>query len=505
MADDRPNILLITSDQQHWSAMGALNPDLQTPALDRLCAEGARFDRAYCANPMCSPSRSSIITGLYPSVHGCWSIGVKLPEDVPTVAGLLTARGYATALFGKAHFQPLASFPGSESLECQPVLRDLDFWRRFHGPWYGFQHVEVARNHGDESHAGQHYAVWLEDNGVADWRSYFRSPPGQENRHRTPRRWSWDLPQQYHYSAWTAERTIAWLRGKIAAGQPFFAWASFQDPHPPYLVSAPWDTLYDPSLMRPGHAVPGEHARNPVHFQLTQDARPDFSRWREGFGVTGLHSHLQSEDELRHDMAVYFGMISLMDHHIGRILDSLDALGVSDRTMVVFTTDHGHFLGQHGLIRKGPFHYEDMIRIPFLVRYPGVVPRHHTTDSLVSLVDLAPTFLRVAGVPVPGWMQGVDQIPALSGERSVREHVLVENRCLPTRLNLRTYVTARHKLTLYANGDSGELFDLEHDPAEVHNLWDDPGLAALRMTLIQQMMQATMRIEPTRMPRVSGA
>ena len=126
-AHPRPNILLITSDQQHWDTLGVTNPRVQTPALDRLCAEGTRFERAYCNNPVCSPSRSTIITGMYPSWHGCWTIGVKLPEDVPTVGDVLQEHGYATSLIGKAHFQPLATVEGQESLEYQPLLRDLRF------------------------------------------------------------------------------------------------------------------------------------------------------------------------------------------------------------------------------------------------------------------------------------------------------------------------------------------------------------------------------------------
>ena len=114
-----PNILLITSDQQHFSTLGVTNPRIRTPALDRLAREGARFDRAYCNNPVCSPSRSSIITGQYPAWHGCWTIGVKLGEDVPTVGDLLHQHGYDTTLIGKAHFQPLASRPEQTSLECQ--------------------------------------------------------------------------------------------------------------------------------------------------------------------------------------------------------------------------------------------------------------------------------------------------------------------------------------------------------------------------------------------------
>ena len=121
----QPNILLITSDQQHHSALGTVNPKIRTPNLDRLAREGVQFDRAYCNNPVCSPSRSTMITGLYPAWHGCWTIGVKLPEDVPTVGDVFREHGYRSTLIGKAHFQPLASAPGSESIECQPILRDL--------------------------------------------------------------------------------------------------------------------------------------------------------------------------------------------------------------------------------------------------------------------------------------------------------------------------------------------------------------------------------------------
>src|SRR5690606_33487649 len=145
----QPNILLITSDQQHYDTLGITNPKIQTPALDRLCREGTRFTRAYCPNPTCTPTRASIITGMYPSLHGAWSLGTKLDEHVPTVGERLQAQGYSTNLIAKAHVQPLATAPDQTSIECMPRLRDLDFWRNFHGPWYGFTHVETARNHAD--------------------------------------------------------------------------------------------------------------------------------------------------------------------------------------------------------------------------------------------------------------------------------------------------------------------------------------------------------------------
>jgi len=316
-----PNILLITSDQQHWNTLGVDNPDISTPNLDRLCRDGTRFTRAYCNSPVCSPSRSTIITGQYPAWHGCWTIGVKLPEDVPTVGEALGAAGYATSLIGKAHFQPLASDPegGQTSLECQPTLRDLDFWRGFTGPWYGFDHIELARNHADEAHVGQHYALWLEERGLSNWRDYFQPWPPDPN---APRRLHhWDLPQELHYTTWTAERSIANIERAVADERPFFLWSSFHDPHPPYLVPAPWDTLYDPADMKPGTLQPGELEQMPPHYALTQETQPDFSPWRETpYANHGFHSHRIDETTLRKNMAVYYGMISFMDAHSARIL-----------------------------------------------------------------------------------------------------------------------------------------------------------------------------------------
>ena len=153
----KPNILLITSDQQHWSTLGFLNPKIKTPNLDRLFREGTNFSRAYCPNPTCTPTRASIITGQYPSLHGAWTLGTHLREDAPTVGDELRKGGYYTALVGKAHFQGLGNTPEYPSIESQPNLRDLEFWREFHGPWYGFGNVETARMHADEYHADGHY------------------------------------------------------------------------------------------------------------------------------------------------------------------------------------------------------------------------------------------------------------------------------------------------------------------------------------------------------------
>jgi len=512
---DRPNVLLITSDQHLYDALGYKNPHLKTPNLDRLRAGGADCPRAYCPNPTCTPTRASLITGMYPAWHGAWSLGTKLMEDVPTVGDAFRAAGYDASLIGKAHFQPLEAgdTPEQESIERHPYLRDLEFWRTFndkHTPWYGFNHVETCRNHTDEAHAGGHYALWMEDKGLKDWEKHFESVPGSPDPANPAQKHTWDLPDEYHYSVWTADRTIASIERATAEGKPFFCWSSFHDPHPSYLVPKPWDTMYDPADMPIGTLEPGELDKMPPPHRMTQqtDATPDWGELKNesGFGSHGYHVHGYDEDKLRKDMAIYYGMTSLMDREIGRILDHLDETGQAENTIVVFTTDHGHYLGHHGLSAKGAFHYEEGIKLPFIVRWPGKVAEGSTVEGLQSLVDLPQTFLAACVIDVPGVMQGVDQGPVWTGQKAfAREVAICEFRHQPTAVHLRTYITNRYKLTVYRDRDWGELFDLKDDPQERHNRFDDPDYAEIKAWMYSQGVQEELRREPMRMPRVSGA
>ena len=509
----RPNILLITSDQQHYNALGVTNPEIKTPALDRMAREGTRYTRAYCPNPTCSPTRASLITGLYPSSHGCWAIGVKLPEDVPTLGDQLQANGYEAILIGKAHFQPLASTPGLPSIEAQPIMRDLDFWRDFHGPWYGFNHVETGRMHANESHAGQHYALWMEEKGLTNWRDYFTDWPHRpDDKYAGPYYMrdalTWDLPEEFHHTQWIGERTIANIERCREAEQPFFLWASFFDPHPPYAVPEPWASMYDPEKLTLPQHTPGEFDQMPPHFARSLEENPDWSDYQEpgGQSLHGFHSHRHTEAEMRCSLASYYGMTSLIDQEVGRILDYLDASGLSENTLVVYTTDHGHFLGHHGLIAKGAFHYEDLLRLPMIVRQPGIVPAGQVSPALQSLVDYPQTFLAAAGIPAPGNMQGVNQLAVWQGNAAAaRDWALVENRHNPTTVHLRTLVTDRYKLTVYRNADYGELFDLQSDPGELHNRWDDRDYATIKSELLLKFVQAEIQREGTRMPRITHA
>ncbi|HPO52047.1 MAG TPA: sulfatase-like hydrolase/transferase [bacterium] len=499
-----PNILFITSDQQHYNTLGCTNPEIKTPNLDKLAKQGIRFTRAYCTNPTCTPSRASLITGKYPGQHGAWALGTKLPETEPTLGQYLSQAGYRTTLIGKAHFQQLKDTPEYPSIESNPFMQDLDFWRKFHGPFYGFQRAELARNHTDEYHVGQHYAIWMEKKGLKDWRKYFRAPAGTV-RHQ--QRWHWALPEKFHYDTWIAERTIKFLRQYHRKNQRFFLWASFLDPHPPYLVPSPWDTMYDPEKLTVPFGKPDEHRKNPPHFHLTQLENPDFSPWREsGMGLHGFHSHLHLLKTLKKDIAIYYGMISMMDKYIGLIIDELDKLGLSEDTIVIFTTDHGHLIGQHNLAAKGAFHYEDLLRVPFIVRWPGRVPENKISDALISFVDFAPTILSLCGLKIPRTMSGIDQSSVFCDKvESLRNWVLVENRHEPTTIFLKTYIEKRYKITVYFRKDYGELFDLENDPHEYNNLWNEPEYRERKNQLIKKLLFAEWEKEPLWMPRVWGA
>lgn len=505
--EQRPNVLLITSDQQHWMAIGYNDPQCKTPNLDRLASMGVVFDRAYTCNPTSTPTRASLITGMYPSQHGAYALGTKLDEQVPTVGQAFAAAGYETALIGKAHFQPLAGSASYPSAEAYPILQDLSFWKEFSGPFYGFEHVELTRNHGDEAHVGQHYLLWLQDRVGDRWKEWYRKPTGIADNQRG----SWNMPEAYHMNAWIAERTNALLDSYKESGSHFFIWASFFDPHPPYLVPEPWASMYDPEEMSIPDTFTDDLADMPEHYRLTQESSPDVSKWyseAEKFWVHGLESHNRPfwRERIKQDIALYYGMISMMDHYIGLILDKLEANGQLDNTIILFTSDHGHLYGHHGLHTKGVFQYEDAIRIPFIVKSPNQTAEGVRKDDLMSVIDIAPSLLAECGIPVPATMTGVDQHEVwTTQQKSARRGLIVENRFQPTLFYVKTYVNERYKITFNRNSTEGELFDLQKDPNELVNLWDSPDYQQIKVSLLLEALQEEMKAEKTLMPRIAIA
>jgi arylsulfatase A-like enzyme len=480
---------------------------IRTPHLDRLAAEGVRFDRAYVTNPVCTPSRAALLTGRYPSSHGAYNVGVALPPEVPTLSGLLGQAGYDTALIGKAHFQPFGADPARFVESNRGASRDRALWREWHGPYYGFQHVELSMGHGPGGAEG-HYGEWLRES-APDALALFPKAAALAPSSVPIGSWKSAVPVEYHSTTWTAERSIAYLEARPQTDEPFFLWASFQDPHHPFCPPRPYCDMYEPEGMPVPPRRESELDRMAPHFRHAFEGTQAALSYANGRlsgtdpqGYAGM-----TEAHAREVIAHYYGMVSMIDDAVGRVLEALERLGLAEETVVVFATDHGELLGDHGLWLKGPFLYEGLIRVPWIWRFPRELPAGRVVSGVASYLDFAPTVLGLSGVPADPLMQGLSMAALLRGETDVppRDHALVELREAPEGLQSRTIVTERYKLTCYPGFEFGELFDLREDPGEERNAWADPACVAARTALLSMLVGAMADSARPSLPRLSYA
>jgi len=500
----KPNILLLFSDQQRFDALGAVNPKIRTPNLDRLARGGTLFERAYAPTPVCLPCRASLLTGQYSSTHGAAHNAAQLPQEYPNLlSATLRTHGYATHIIGKSHFSPCHD---PLSLESAPHIHDLDYFRNWHGPWFGFEHAAINIGHTTEAHAcGEHYGAWLEDRGV-DLARYFGNTAYTAYG-------AWDLPEEFHSSKWVADTTIAAIDRSQENDEPFFIWANFQDPHNPCMVPEPWASRYSPDEIPHFGFKPGEpesFATKPSHYQEILDQPGSYACRPSDPLLPGTSniSHLDyTPRQTQANAACYYGMVELMDHHIGRILDALEANGQLGNTVIVFASDHGDCLGDHGLWWKGAVAFEEAIRVPMIAHWPGHIPAGRMCDGFQSLIDLFPTFCVTAGAPIPIACQGVNQLPCWTGEtESVRENVVVEERPYDTAWCQRILINDDYKLVFYANRDSGELYDMRTDRDHVRNLWEVPEFAGVKAGMIHRLASLEFsRVHPTLGPSAALA
>lgn len=471
---ERPNVIVITTDQQRLDSLSCMGSQfVRTPNLDRLAREGVLFRRAYCTNPVCTPSRASILSGLQVSRHGAWNVGTKIPEDVPLLSHHLHALGYRTHAVGKMHFQPFGTTESEESLGRWNAGEHLT-----RGPYYGFETVELACGHATYGMTGA-YGDWVLESIGGDrvlFDRYRERRPLTEplfggNAH------DFELPTRLHNSVWTADRACDFLRENASAGRPFLLAIGFEDPHHPHAVPTDYENRVDPASVPLPDYEPGELDDKPPHFAANRDNSLDESEFRGEYPVAGAAGNYEgvTEEAARLGRAHYYTLVQLIDDQMGRIMGCLDELDIRESTIVVFTTDHGELLGDHGMWCKGPFHYEELVKVPLIVRGPAGFAEPAVTDALVSHVDLVPTILAAAGAPpTADRLDGVDLGPLLRGEReAVRDHVLIECVDDPARLRLKTVVTPEAKCTWYADREFGELYDLQNDPGEKVNRWDD--------------------------------
>jgi arylsulfatase A-like enzyme len=503
-------ILFITTDQQRYDALGCNGGTIaRTPVADALAAAGINYRRAHSQNVVCMPARSTMLTGQYVRTHGVFANGVPLPVDAPSVAAWLKARaGYRTALIGKAHFEPAFDLRG-RWFENRMAREGST------GPWRGFDHLELAM-HGPLG--GWHYSLWLQQHHPEETGGFAPLLSAQGGGDTGAPEVAYNpIPREHYHTDWVADRAIAWL-DSLAPTDDWFLWMSFPDPHHPWDPPASearrirWRDLDLP----PGH--PG--SREKIAAILAEKPRHWLAWWEgrfrnpEGGPMTFVPAAL-TDDQIREVNALVHVENELIDEACGRVLRRIAERGWERDTDVFFTTDHGELQGDFGLLYKGPYHVDALMRIPLLWRpAPAAAVAPAEIFEPVGQLDLAPTFCAIAGVPVAPWMEGAP-LPTAPG--SGRERVITEwdSQFAQVGMHLRTIYRDGLVCTVYEpstrdvgfdlvrvqrafgldvpapdiryDGTEGELYDLRDDPHQWRNLWNDPAWARRKSDLVADL------------------
>ncbi|WP_461403621.1 sulfatase-like hydrolase/transferase [Falsiruegeria mediterranea] len=503
----RPNFVFITSDQHRGDCLGVEGRNIRTPHLDQLAARGTRFTSAICPSPVCQPSRASILTGQLCRTHGVHDNGIDLEPNVGEngFAGALEAAGYQSAYFGKAHFSSYDARHKTGTPES--VLSSEDYGDDWYGPYMGFDHVEIMI-HGhnyftpQKPPRGQHFERFYYGSGIGDELNRLYNETGRDTKDAA-QTWHSQLPLAYHNTPWTADRAIDWLKFKRDRDKPFVTWISFPDPHHPFDCPEPWSLLHDPKdVDLPEHRTRDLENR-PWWHKAALDNEPQGDP--ESIRIRRDYSRIsqQTDDQLREIIANTYGQIALIDHNIGRIMNALREAGLDENTYVIYSADHGDWLGDHGLVLKGPMFYEGLLRVPLIVQGPGV-PAGKVVEEPVSAIDLGPTFYDLADVSARTPQHGQSLRPLWEGEQATRDFAMSEWELLSNRagvaLSLRCVRTKSAKLTKDMRSGAGEMYDLSRDPNEMINVFDDPEFAELRETLESYLDLRPEDIGPNRTP-----
>lgn len=448
---NRPNILLYCTDQQRFDTVAALgNPYVQTPTLDKLVASGVAFTRTYCQSPICTPSRSSFMTGMYPSrIHNNRNGNADWPNHPPLISKLLADAGYSCGLVGKFHLQ-------SSGHRTEPRLDDgFNYWKFSHAPR-------------DDWQTGHDYADWVKAKG------------GDLNALRASEQ---RVPPELHQTTWVTDCALDFIEGQTG---PWFLCLNPYDPHPPFIPPKAYADRFDPSTL------PGPHFRQTDLLQQEDLKEVAFQT---------LAEHPDSF-EGKKQQALYYAMIAQIDDQLERLLKGMASLNQLDNTVIIFTSDHGEMLGDHGLLFKGCRFYEGLVRVPLIFSWPGHLLENLQSHALVELLDMSATVLDLAGVAAPEAVQGKSLLPILLGEKTQDDHRefvrceyfdALDNSFIQGGLSYGTmFRNQRYKLVIYHSHGLGELYDLDTDPWEHHNLWHDPEQQAIKHQLIQESFNASM-------------
>jgi arylsulfatase A-like enzyme len=476
MATDQQNILLIMTDQQRWDTLGCYGaPMCRTPNIDKIANRGVRFSTAYTPTSPCSPARAALFTGLYPHKNHVLANGGILNPEVPNLASELSKAGYNLGYAGKWHVD-------QSKVPSEYGFQGKDF------PGYGYppthNYIEGLR-YMQRIPIPPHYNNYIEEKGLEPPKvleAMYGDNPGKQNQEMYALQ-SGDI--ESNFETMVSDFTIELLR-QFAVSQkdeekPFFMWTNFWGPHTPCLVPEPYYSMYDPA------EIPEE-----PNFCETWDCKPEVHRLYARFW--GLEE--KGWDEWREIVARYWGYVTMIDDLVGRILNELEVLGLSDNTLIIFTTDHGDQMGSHKMIEKGCFAYEETWRLPMVAAHPECESPGSVCTESVYLHDLYPTFLDLAGIPLPDVPDSQSILPNVLGKDAPTNRdslfSIFTRHLFPA--PFRFVRTRTHKL-VYNMVGKGELYDLVNDPGELNNLFGQPEVASIQYELMDQMREHMLRLE----------
>lgn len=478
-----PNFIFICTDQQRSDSLGCYgNKLVNSPNIDSIAARGMRFNRHITPMQICSPSRATMITGLYPRHHRLAVNGMALPEEIPTMTQILADNGYRTHGVGKQHLQPLLApadrnMPDSRAFWTTPQSLD------WNGPYYGYQTLDLLLGESDTAHLAGHYARWLEENHpdagkLLSPESADTPPPADLDEI-----WRCAMPVELHYNTWITNRAVDFINDTGNSEQPYFLFVSYPDPHHPFDPPAEYADRYNPDLMPLPDVEQGELSKMPPYigtlFPKGQGFRELYWEADDDLEAGSMITTDDISDEsMRRAIAYTHAMVEMIDDGVGEILEALGSTNSTENTHIIFTSDHGEYMGDHGLLHKGPPSYRQLTGVSLLVQGPDVVPGA-ISNALTNHVDLAPTILHLAGVEAGSIeFDGQSMVSVLSGvDDGFRQYNFGEYHptAMPELYN-QTVSTHQWRLTLYpARPQWGELFDLESDPGEHFNLFNEAG------------------------------
>ena len=428
----RPNVLLFFTDQQRFDTIAALgNGVIRTPNLDRLCAEGTAFTSAYSPSPVCVSARCSLHYGQYPWRTGCYDNGYDMPTDRPSFMDVLTEAGYRTHGIGKCHFTPdghaLRGFQSRETQE-ECTIRNDDYVAHLHAN--GFEHVSDP--HG------------------ARGQMYYTPQLAQ-------------MPARLHPTQWIGDRSVAFVEQQADANEPWMLFSSFIHPHPPFAPPVPWNKLYRVGSM-PLPKLPADFESLHTYINRRQN--------RYKYRDRGLDMNL-----IRLIRAHYYACISFIDFQIGRMLSALEESGQLDDTLILFTSDHGEYLGDYQCFGKRGMH-DSAARIPLIARMPGRFDGGQIVDEPANLVDIAPTILQTTGCKIADHeLDGADLRAVASGDAD-RAGGISQFNSGPNGVYM--LAAKRWKYIYSAPDDKELLFDAVEDPLETRNKATAPFMSGVR-------------------------